>query len=200
MRTETEQTPREIDEQLAKLYHEQYGLEDRMALVEADVKRLAGAEFYYRGRQRVTDMDIGEAEDILAADIEANADDTYGYAQVRGSTSIGNIRRTVEGLAASREKAAELANEIASLQAQYTGWSRFFAVTSSAGHVHSSMSCSTCYPRTRYGWLPELSGHAEAEAVEKLGPTLCTVCFPSAPVKWTEGKKLTKAQAAKAAA
>ena len=45
--------------------------------------------------------------------------------------------------------------EEAKLQEAYTGWSRFFLVTSSTGHVHSSTSCSTCRPTTTYGWLPE---------------------------------------------
>lgn len=78
----------------------------------------------------------------------------------------------------------------------YTGWNRFFLVTSSAGHVHRSMSCSTCLPTTTYAPVVSLSGTSDAEAVEALGSTLCTVCFPDAPVS---GKvtKLTKAQAAK---
>ncbi len=67
-------------------------------------------------------------------------------------------------------------------------WSRFFLVTSSAGHIHKDMECSTCRPRTTYGWLPQLSGKTEAEAVADQGPMLCSVCFPTAPVEWTVGK------------
>ena len=78
----------------------------------------------------------------------------------------------------------------------YTGWARFVLVTSSAGHVHSSMHCSTCHLTTTYAPVVQLSGCTEAEAVDLLGSTLCTVCFPTAPV---EGKvaKITKAQANK---
>lgn len=89
--------------------------------------------------------------------------------------------------------------EIDALQALYTGWSRFFLVTSSAGHIHSSMHCSSCRYTTTYGWLPELSGKTEGEAVEAHGPALCSVCFPSAPVEHVGGK-ITKAQAARKAA
>lgn len=81
--------------------------------------------------------------------------------------------------------------EVYALNAQYTGWSRFFLVTSSQGHVHSSMACTTCRPTTEYGWLPELSGQTEDEAVKALGPNLCTVCFSSAPVE-TVGGKISK--------
>lgn len=84
--------------------------------------------------------------------------------------------------------------QIVNMEAQYTGWSRFFLVTSSQGHIHSSMRCSTCYQTTEYGWLPELSGDTEAEVVTTHGPALCTVCFPSAPVEDT-GHKITQSRA-----
>lgn len=79
-------------------------------------------------------------------------------------------------------------------EVNYTGWSRFFLVTSSAGHVHSSLHCSTCYPTTAYAPVVALSGADEAEALELVCDTLCSVCFPS-----VKGKpaKITKAQARK---
>lgn len=66
------------------------------------------------------------------------------------------------------------------------GWSRFFLVA--GGHIHASMACSTCNngaSATEFGWLPELSGLTEADAVASHGALLCTVCFPTAPVEWT---------------
>ena len=80
--------------------------------------------------------------------------------------------------------------EAAPLDAIYAThrWSRFFLVTSSAGgHIHSSTSCSTCRLHTTFGWLPSLSGLTEADAVAEHGAILCTVCYPSAPVEWTQG-------------
>jgi hypothetical protein len=78
--------------------------------------------------------------------------------------------------------------EINEAEKQYKGWSRFFLVH--GGHIHSSMDCSTCNKvgkATSFGWLPELSGLTEADAVAQHGAILCTVCFPSAPVEWTNG-------------
>jgi hypothetical protein len=72
-------------------------------------------------------------------------------------------------------------------------WSRFFEVTSSNGHIHSHLHCSTCNPRTTYGWWPELSGLTEADAVAKLGPILCSVCYPSAPTEWKLSRSDVKA-------
>lgn len=102
-------------------------------------------------------------------------------------------------LAEKRDAMTAIAEEIRKFEEAYTGWSRFFVVTSSAGHIHSSRSCSTCRMTTTFGWLPALSGQTETEAVGEFGSVLCSVCFPSAPVAW-QGGKLTKSAAAKAAA
>lgn len=48
--------------------------------------------------------------------------------------------------------------EVATLNAQYNGWSRFFLVQNNGGHIHSSMNCSTCFPSTMFAWLPTVSG------------------------------------------
>ena len=81
--------------------------------------------------------------------------------------------------------------------AKYEGWSRFFIVKNAGGHIHWTMSCSTCYPTTDFGWLPNLSGLTEADAVEEWGGILCSVCFPSAPVEHTDGvNKKTAAEKA----
>jgi hypothetical protein len=200
----TRTTPREIDTELAELFNRHYAAEDRLASFNHSILQTAGAEFYYRGRRRVTDLRLDEAIERLETELAKHDDDDYGYGRLSapcsGSSSTGNARRALEG---RLEKIAELERldaEIAELEELYTGWSRFFLVTSSPGHVHRSTHCSTCRPTTRFGWLPELSGKSDEVAVDELGPTLCTVCYPDAPVEWTEGKKITAAQAAKRAA
>lgn len=72
-------------------------------------------------------------------------------------------------------------------EADYKGWSRFFLVQASNGHIHSNLNCHTTFPTTQWAWLPELSGLTEADAVEEYGEILCSVCFKSAPVAWTLG-------------
>ena len=102
-----------------------------------------------------------------------------------------------------RERLAELAGEEADARSAVRrydaefrargGWSRFFLAQSSNGHIHSSTRCQTCNrmgKATSFGWLTDLSGASEAEAVEKCGPLLCTVCFPSAPLEWTNGREV----------
>jgi hypothetical protein len=60
-------------------------------------------------------------------------------------------------------------------------WTRAWKVTNSNGHIHRSMHCSTCYPTTSFGWLPQVSGLDEAEIVDLAGEGACTICYPSAP-------------------
>ncbi len=92
-----------------------------------------------------------------------------------------------------RDAHEALLAQLKELDDQYTGWQRFFLVTSSdGGHIHSSLHCSTCHPTTQFGWLPQLSGLTEADAVADQGPRLCSVCFPSAPVEWTQGIKIER--------
>lgn len=88
---------------------------------------------------------------------------------------------------------AKAQNETIPLTAQYNqcqdefnrrgGWTRFWIVTNATGHIHSSMSCSTCFPTTQYAWLPDLSGMNDAQVVELAGKMACTNCFPDAPVE-----------------
>lgn len=95
-----------------------------------------------------------------------------------------------EALRRHRDAAAHLAairGVVAPYEAEWErrgGWSRFFT----AGHIHAGMDCHTCnrgMVPTRFTWNPELSGTTEAEALAALGAaghTMCTVCFPNAPV------------------
>jgi hypothetical protein len=83
-----------------------------------------------------------------------------------------------------------------------SGWSRYYRVTSSTGgHVHRSMHCSTCYPTTVYGWLPNLSGKGQDEAVDSYGSEMCSHCFPGVlthPSYQTRGRIAEAAAAARA--
>ena len=96
--------------------------------------------------------------------------------------------RADEELAAATTALAHAGGALKAAEDKYESWSRFFIVQNVGGHIHSTMSCSTCYPTTDFGWLPDLSGLTEADAVEEWGEILCTICFPDAPVAWTNGE------------
>ena len=94
---------------------------------------------------------------------------------------------------AALDQIDELREEAAPLHAAYAAqrWSRFYLVP--GGHIHADTNCSTCNNGrnlTKFGWLTDLSGKTEEEAVAEHGALLCTVCFPSAPVHWTNALEL----------
>jgi hypothetical protein len=97
----------------------------------------------------------------------------------RYAKRIEALRANEPMLVAEVSRAADVAREFD--EANYTGWTRFFLVK----HIHSNRYCSSFRATTRVGWLPDVSGLTEAEAVAEHGATLCTICFPSAPVELT---------------
>lgn len=74
-------------------------------------------------------------------------------------------------------------------------WQRFFPCQSRDGHIHDSLrGCPTVRFDTPMAWRPDLSGLTVDAAVADLGPALCSVCFPAAPV---EQKSMTLGQVEK---
>lgn len=162
----TTKTPVEIDTALAEIYGRYYAVQDKIDQHAAWIKD------YRKGLEK-------KAEIIAKGN------------QFGGAYS-GWTEERLNDLVAKREalqaQAVEILEEALPYNAEYRRrpWSRFHLVQNNGGHIHSSMHCSTCYPTTRFGWLPNLSGQTEAEAVAAHGAILCTVCYPSAPTEWTD--------------
>lgn len=180
-------TPREIDTVLAALSELEARAEQRIYSDMNSVQRAIGQRKTWIGRREVYPMPFPEALAIAQATIAAP-----GYVPAP-KFSPRDITGALASLEGHRAELAEVLAAAKPLEAQYAErrWSRFFWVQNNGGHVHSSMQCSTCNKgghATAFGWNPDLSGLDEAAAVAKLGPMLCTVCFPSAPVEYTIGK------------
>jgi hypothetical protein len=158
----TTQSPSEIDTALAAIYTRLYAKWDEIDRVS----------------KYIEDMEKGLAKRAESPRYDAMY---FSYTQ-----------EALDGLLAKRNDLRQHAKDIKAETEPYEDeyrsrpWSRFFLVQNNGGHIHSSMHCSTCYPTTRFGWLPEFSGQTEAEAVAKHGAILCTVCYPSAPTEWTD--------------
>jgi len=78
-------------------------------------------------------------------------------------------------------------------------WPRYYRVTSSSpGHVHRGLNCSTCHPTTEFAWLNDLSGKSSKAMVAQWGDVACTICFPEAPTmpEWQTGTKKRQAREA----
>lgn len=143
-----------------------------------------------------------------AQTIDGKLSEIYG-AIAQHRARIDNARRYAERYPAQAEYyLRHLAEDTAKLdaareardelEAEYTGWSRFFLVTNANGHIHDSTSCSTTYATTSYAWLTDMSGLTEADAVAAHGERLCSVCFPTAPVEWRDSYYVKQAEAARA--
>lgn len=172
-------TPPQVDAIGADIYTEIAVAERRVRTTCDTIHRLNGERFNGRSQEPTWPTLDSEARDALAAKLEAGSLTAWDARAAHDAlTQLDERNAIVKALDAEAEA---VANEYASRP-----WSRFFIVE--GGHIHSSMSCSTCRITTRFGWLPELSGLTEAEAVAAHGPLLCTVCYPSAPVAWTIGK------------
>ena len=192
IKTPAEMTPREIDTALADLYRREAQAAAKLAAKAIALHDYLGERRRYgRGGRVSFDTTDQAAYDAVKARAAAGEKTDLRH----GSKSFAEIKATFDALAAGITK---IRDAMRPYDAEYDRrqWSRFFSVP--AGHVHSSMSCQTCNHNgraTTFGWNPELSGLTEADAVAKLGPLLCTVCFPTAPVEWTIGRiKRTREQ------
>lgn len=175
----TTMTPQAFDEALAAIYTTHAKNLSRLDSAMGSLHRAAGDRRQGYGRRAHWGLSDNEAE----ARAEERADDDSTMLHIRK-----DAERALETLQQAREAVAATTAQIEERDDVFRargGWSRFFLVENTNGHIHSSMHCSTCRPTTQFSWLPTVSGKTEKEAVSEHGPMLCTVCFPSAPLEWT---------------
>lgn len=168
------QTPVEIDTELARLYGEIAKAEAQSAVawdgVQTGVKSHLGKGY----REMVSHTEV---RDTLREVVEEGLGQGY---------YVDMIRRNFVRYEDAKARVETLLTEVQPLDEEFDrrgGWTRAFLVNNSNGHVHRSQACSTTYPTTQWLWLPEFSDHAESEIVEAAGERACTVCYPSAPVE-----------------
>jgi Skp family chaperone for outer membrane proteins len=76
-----------------------------------------------------------------------------------------------------------IGREVVALEEQYTGWPRYWHVTNANGHIHTSRSCTSCFPDTEFAWRTDLSGLTVEQVVAQEAYNACTVCMPIAPAE-----------------
>jgi len=117
---------------------------------------------------------------------ESEVRQRLGLLAEAGGGDSAAAKRVLAAVSAADREIATITEEVDRLDRIWQDrgrWSRFFMVA--GGHIHRSTGCHTLRPTTFVGWLPELSGESEGEAVAAHGAVLCTHCFPSAPTEWT---------------
>lgn len=181
----TTATPAEIDAELARLSNAYAKLAEQRDSVANTAHQLNSERAVYKGRRRVYTKPLDDTLAELETKLSENKILPY---------EIGDVREMFARFAAidMAMEANQSATQQIDIEYARRPWSRFIAVDN--GHVHSGRHCAkgTIRVTTKIGWHPELSGKTEAEAVELLGPMLCTHCFPSAPVEWTVGTTAKK--------
>lgn len=151
-------TPVDVDTQLADVYNRYY-------------KALAP---------------IVEAQTRLKATKKRLDPNSYGYNARYVDSATRDVAYFERKIQEARDAANLVMEEAKPFEEEYTrrgGWTRAFLVDNAGGHVHKSMHCSTCYPTTRFTWLPSYSGGTENTIVDDAGEKACTECYPSAPVE-----------------
>lgn len=58
------------------------------------------------------------------------------------------------------------------------GWTRYYRVANTGGHVHTTTACRTTYASTAWTWPTQLSGATHADVVGAAGRFTCLACFP----------------------
>jgi hypothetical protein len=161
----------EVDTRLAETHKHLSDINYNIERAESAIRRATG-QTYRHGQWD------GTLEDALAINAFRNEWDARGHAEgIKSRNDLLPIRDSLRVIIDACNK-----------DWRDNGyWSRFYLVTNTNGHIHSSLSCSTCFHDTNFAWLTHLSGLDEAGAVQAEGEVLCTICYPSAPVAWTNG-------------
>jgi len=136
----------------------------------------------YIGRRQTWKLSVPELARIAQARVETDQDNDVR----RGH---GFFAKKLAAIAEWAEPIARLEHEIAELDALYKAdpWQRFHPCQTGNPHIHAGWGCAGLKHNSILLWEPQLSGLEMADAVAKLGPKLCTHCFPSAPVEYTQG-------------
>jgi hypothetical protein len=180
--TNTAKTPLEIDTQLAGLYE----LTDRLSRQNGSclnlLHRAVGDGKAYHGSRQSWGMSHDAVIDTAKAMVAEGRDRNL-------TIGFGKIARTLAEMARLDEERQAAESEIAALDAIYRHdpWARYFPCTNSDGHIHATFrGCPTVRFDTSMAWRPGLSGKTVEEAIDELKETLCSVCFPGAPVEYRE--------------
>jgi hypothetical protein len=176
--------PVQIDTVLADIWARRSAVLDRLDQVIDSLHRAAGDRKVRSSRTAYWGMTFREAE-VKAREVAANPD--------AASWTRSSASSALESLDEIRAQLAALKDEEAPYAAEYARrpWNRFYHVTNNNGHIHSSTECGTCNNgmyRTQFNWLLDWAGKSETEALAGLrqaAHTMCSRCFPDAPVEWT---------------
>lgn len=123
----------------------------------------------------------------MGINLKKRIDPEKVIARAEAAESRDRIQKYLDWAKANLVAVQDLQLKIEKLDKDYKGWARYFIVP--GGHIHESTQCRTCnhsweHP-TQFEWLTNFSATPLEEVVDQHGAVLCTVCFPEAPLDWT---------------
>lgn len=176
--------PQAFDTKLAGLYDAWQKATDARERAWGQVHEAAGDRKEYVSRVRAWRRTYAEVEETVRS--MAKHDVPLPLSMDRRLTAGGLLVQVAD----AEKLLTRAALAVHSMEAIYrtAPWQRFFPCTNRDGHIHDSLrGCSTVRWDTPMAWRPDLSGLAVEDAVQMppkgLGPALCSVCFPAAPVE-----------------
>lgn len=153
----TTQTPAEIDTALAEIFGRMYDTGQQAGIVASSARTM---------QRHLDDLAAGRR--------------TWGFGSEERLAGLwAQYDALMDEVAAMRDECKPYDEEFD----RRGGWTRAWLVDNAGGHVHRSMECNTCFPTTKFGWLPQVSGLDEDEIVAQAGEAACTICYPSAPAE-----------------
>ena len=179
-------TPAEIDTKISDLETAWFAQQDT-------VGRAMDTLHYVIRDKRTRSHWISTPSEVFARVAELLKDARADYIRFNGHTAEDIAKATVAIQVATTEQ-SRLQREIDRLEAEYKRrpWSRFHQLRHTDGaRIHDNRHCPGLHRSDigDLGWHPELSGKSEQEAVDALGPVMCSKCFKSAPVEWKRDPK-----------
>jgi hypothetical protein len=182
----TTATPPQVDEMLRTVGLDQASLFGRageaIVTIRKALGQVASEHREGRGRDRRTVVtwpttDV-EAEDAARALDPATPSQEHMAGFYGRPATVGEAVAALDTLRAThREMAAQLDEGRAEFQRR-GGWTRYYRVSASNGHVHTSTACRNTYATTLWQWPTNLSGADGDQVVEFAGSLTCLTCFP----------------------
>lgn len=192
--------PVQFDTQLFAHYQEHAKLEQQLkTLFNFKIHPMAGDKQESLGFGRGRRWLLSDEDALSLVQHLAGEEDLYvPQLGMRPSEIIGNHDQIIAS-------AEALWNAIVDAEQvwQEHRWTRWFPCLNADGHVHSTLRGCPTIDRGQYatqmGWATELSGTPLETAIQMppvgLGPRLCSVCFPEAPVEHCQSlRDITKAE------
>lgn len=125
-----------------------------------------------------------DAEIVATRNLRGSVDHSIRVQQYVFENKYSSARECAAAETKIRELIAqenELATQERELHGEYNargGWTRYYLVRNTGGHVHVSMDCITCYADTDFGWMTQFSGTDHDEMGTLSAMAACAICFP----------------------